>query len=626
VLRAGINLPVMPGDLPTECVVAVNGGMQKMIESMRKEFNKRFLKGIAASPGIVIGKAHVFQDILLLVERRDLEGAHAEKEVARLNQAIRQVIDELTEDYFQTSRRTQKQEAEIFLTHVAMLKDPYFISQVVQDIRENGVNAESALMKQVDEFGRAFRKMDDTYLRERGADLRDIGRRVIKKLMPQQQPSLGLEEKAIIVSSELTPSDTVRLDREKVLAFATESGGKDSHAAILARSLGIPAVLGLEGLVAKVNRGDTLIVDGNLGIVMINPREEVIQDYRDLQGKYESYQADLHRLISLSSETRDGREIRLWANIGSLVDLEYALHFGAHGIGLFRTEMPFLLWRRFLTEDEQFFVYQKVITQASGKEVTIRTLDFGGDKYLEDGKSLKEKNPFLGYRSIRIFLQKQDIFKQQLRAILRASAFGPVKLLFPMISTIEEVRQIRELFELTKKELHQENIPFDDGIPFGVMIEVPSAAIQADQLAREVDFFSIGTNDLVQYTLAVDRDNDLVNHLYEPLNPAVLRLIQNVIRVGKDAGKQVTLCGEMAGTPAYIPLLVGMGLSDLSMNPSALLEAKKTIRDIAIENWQSVAKTVSSLASLEEINRLIASENERMDLQRPVAPGSLRVS
>jgi phosphotransferase system enzyme I (PtsI) len=616
----------MLGDLPTKFVGAVNGGMQKMIESMRKEFDKRFLKGIAASPGIVIGKAHVFQDILLLIEKRDLEGAHEEKEVAHLNHAIRQVIDELTEDYFQTSRRTQKQEAEIFLTHIAILKDPYFISQIVQDIRENGVNAESALMKQVDEFGRAFRKMEDAYLRERGADLRDIGRRVIKKLMPQQQSSLGLEEKAIIVSSELTPSDTVRLEREKVLGFATESGGKESHAAILARSLGIPAVLGVEGLVSKVNRGDTLIVDGNLGIVMVNPREEVIQDYRDLQGKYESYQADLHRLISLSSETRDGHEIRLWANIGSLVDLEYALHFEAYGIGLFRTEMPFLLLRRFLSEDEQYFVYQKVISQASGKEVTIRTLDFGGDKVLEDGKSLKEKNPFLGYRSIRIFLQKQDIFKHQLRAILRASAFGPVKILFPMISTLEEVRQIRGLFESTKRELHQENIPFDETIPFGVMVEVPSAAILADQLAREVDFFSIGTNDLVQYTLAVDRDNDLVNHLYEPLNPAVLRLIQNVIRAGKDAGKQVTLCGEMAGTPAYIPLLVGMGLRDLSMNPSALLEAKKTIRDMAFENWQSVATMACSLASLEEINRRITSENERMGLQGPVVPGSLCVS
>jgi phosphoenolpyruvate-protein phosphotransferase (PTS system enzyme I) len=586
-----------------------------MTELIQKEFEKRFLKGIPASPGIVIGKAHVFRDILMLVERQDLKEGDAENEVARLNQAIRQVIDELIEDSFQTSRRTRKREAEIFLTHIAILKDPYFITQIVQDIRENGVSAESALLKQVDEFGRAFRKIHDNYLRERGEDLRDIGRRVIQKLMPDQQPSLGLEEKVIIVSSELTPSDTVRLDREKVLAFVTESGGKESHAAILARSFGIPAVVGLDGLLSKVHKGDTLIVDGQLGMVLINPPEEAIRRYQDLKQKYESRQADLEGLISLPSETGDGREIRLWANIGGLVELEYALHFGAHGIGLFRTEMPFLLWRRFLSEDEQFFLYQKIVSQAGGKEVTIRTLDFGGDKFLEDGKNLNEKNPFLGYRSIRIFLRKKGLFKKQLRAILRASVYGPVKVLFPMISTIEEVRQIRRVFELAKRELRKEGAPFDERVPLGVMIEVPSAAIMADQLAREVDFFSIGTNDLIQYTLAVDRDNDLVNHLYEPLNPAVLRLIQNVVRVAKEAGKPITLCGEMAGTPAYIPLLVGMGLTDLSMNPSALLEAKKSIREMAFKHWQSVAIRTSDLVSPEEIRRLITSENERIGMQ-----------
>ncbi len=585
-----------------------------MAEPMLKEIDKRFLKGIPASPGIVIGKAHIFHDILMLVERQDFKEGDAESEVARLNQAIRQVIDELIEDSFQTSKRTRKQEAEIFLTHIAILKDPYFIAQIVQDIREKGVNAESALLKQVDEFSKAFRKIEDNYLRERGGDVRDIGRRVIQKLMPEQQPSLGLQEKVIVVSSELTPSDTVRLDREKVLAFVTESGGKESHAAILARSLGIPAVVGLEGLLSKVHKEDTLIVDGQLGMVLINPPEEAVRRYQDLKKKYESRQVDLEGLISLPSETGDGREIRLWANIGGLIELEYALHFGAHGIGLFRTEMPFLLWRRFLSEEEQFFLYQKIVSQAGGKEVTIRTLDFGGDKFLEDGKNQSEKNPFLGYRSIRIFLRKKGLFKKQLRAILRASVCGPVKVLFPMISTIEEIRQIRRVFELTKRELRKEGTPFDEGVSFGVMIEVPSAAIMADQLAREVDFFSIGTNDLIQYTLAVDRDNDLVNHLYEPLNPAVLRLIQYVARAANDAGKPVTLCGEMAGTPAYVPLLVGMGLTDLSMNPSALLEAKKIIREMAFKDWQSVAKTASDLISPEEIRRLITSENKRIGL------------
>jgi phosphotransferase system enzyme I (PtsI) len=575
---------------------------------MHEEISKWFLKGIAASPGIVIGKAYVFQDILLMVERRSLEEAHAEEEVSRLKQAIRRVVDELMEDNSQMSLKIGKKEAEIFHTHLAILQDPYFIAQILKDIRENGVNAESAVMRQVDEFGEAFRKMDDPYLRDRGADLRDIGRRVIQKLMLPQQPPWDFKEPVILVSSELTPSDTVRLDREKVLAFATESGGKDSHAAILARSLGIPAVLGIEGLLSKVNKGDTLIVDGDTGIVLIRPPVELIQNYQDLQKKRELYQTDLYKLVSLPSNTLDGREIRLWANIGGLTDLEYSLRFGAYGIGLFRTELPFLVWRKFLSEDEQFFLYQKVVTLAAGKEVTIRTLDFGGDKFFEGGKSQNEKNPFLGYRSIRVFLKEKNLFKQQLRAILRASACGPVKVLFPMISSAEEIRQIRDLFELTKRELRKEGIPFDKGIPFGIMIEIPSAAILADQLAKEIDFFSIGTNDLVQYTLAVDRNNDLVNHIYRPLNPAVLRLIQKVVQVANETGKQVTLCGEMAGTPAYIPLLVGIGLTDLSMNPSSLLEAKKIIRNTEYEHWKSVAETASDLALIEEIEKLITFE------------------
>ena len=572
---------------------------------MHEEISKWFLKGIAASPGIVIGKAYVLQDILLMVERRSLEEAHAEEEVTRLKRAIRRVIDELMEDSFQISQRIGKKEAEIFLTHLAILNDPYFIAQILKDIREKGVNAESAVMRQVDEFGEVFGKMDDSYLRDRGADLRDIGRRVIQKLMPPQQTTWDFKEPVILVSSELTPSDTVRFDREKILAFATESGGKDSHAAILARSLGIPAVLGIEGLLLKVNKGDTLIVDGDTGIVLISPPVELIQNYLDLQRKRESYQTDLFKLVSLPSKTLDGREIRLWGNIGGLTDLEYSLRFGAYGIGLFRTELPFLVWRRFLSEDEQFSLYHNVVTGAAGREVTIRTLDFGGDKFFEDGKSQKEKNPFLGYRSIRVFLREKNLFKQQLRAILRASACGPVKVLFPMISSVEEIRQIRDLFELTKGELRKEGIPFDEGIPFGIMIEIPSAAILADQLAKEVDFFSIGTNDLVQYTLAVDRNNDLVTDIYKPLNPAVLRLIQKVVQVANQTGKQVTLCGEMAGTPAYIPLLVGIGLTDLSMNPSSLLEAKKIIRNIEYEHWQSVAGTASDLALIEEIEKLI---------------------
>ena len=578
---------------------------------MEKEIAKRFIKGISASSGIVIGEACAFQDIFLRVERRGLKEEHVEGEVLRLKQAIHQVTEELMEDNLHISRRIGKKEAEIFLVHVAILEDPYFIAQILKDIRENNINAEAALLKQIEEFGRTFEQMEDPYFRQKAEDLRDIGRRVVQNLMSSQQFDCDFREPVIIVASELSPSETVRLDREKVLAFATESGGKESHAAILARSMGIPAVLGLEGLLSKVNKGDTLIVDGDMGLVMINPPEEVIQKYHDLQKKREIFHTELKKIIPLPSETIDGHEIRLWANIGSLADLEYALHFGAYGIGLFRTELPFLVWRRFLSEDEQFSLYQKVVSMAGGREVTIRTLDFGGDKFFEDAKSQKEKNPFLGYRSIRVFMKEQDLFKHQLRAILRASAFGPVKILFPMISSIEEVREVKRVFEVTKEDLRTQGFPFNEGIPLGVMIEIPSAAILADQLAKMVDFFSIGTNDLIQYTLAVDRDNDLVNHLYEPLNPAVLRLIQNIVRAAEREGKHVTLCGEMAGTPGHIPLLIGLGLTDLSMNPSALLEGKKIVRSITYGGWQRIAKKALGLPSGEEIHQLLSEEYTR---------------
>ncbi len=584
---------------------------------MEREIAKRYLKGIPASPGIVIGKACVFQDILFRVETRTLAEEQTEQEVVRLKEAIRQVIDELMEDSFQTSQRIGKKEAAIFLAHAAMLEDPYYIAGIMKEIRENGMNAEAAVLRQVDEFGKAFEQMDDPYFRERGTDLRDVGRRVIEKLTSSLEPTCDFEEPLIIVARELTPSDTVRLDRGKVLAFATESGGKESHAAILARSFGIPAVVGLADLLLKVNKGDQLVVDGDLGTVVINPPAEVTQNYRHLQKKREVYRSDLEQIIPLPSETLDGRSVRLWANIGCLADLDYAVHFGGHGIGLYRTEMPFLAWGHYLSEEEQYGLYRKVVDQAGGRVVTIRTLDFGGDKFFKGQGAPKEKNPFLGYRSIRIFLDEKELFKQQLHAILRTGAHGPVRILFPMISSIEEVRQIRELFELSKRELSAAGIPFGEDIPLGAMIEVPSVAIVADQLIGELDFLSIGTNDLIQYTLAVDRDNDLVSPLYQPLNPAVLRLIRGVIAVARAAGKPVAVCGEIAGDPGFIPLLVGMGLTDLSMNPIALLEAKKVVRSITYGRWESIARVVAGLSSVEEIKRVVSGEYKQTGLELP---------
>ena len=578
-----------------------------------------FLKGISASPGIAIGKACLFQDILLRVQKRTVAQEEAEKEALRLKEAVRQTIEELMEDNFRMSRKIGKEEAAVFLAHVAILEDPYYMAGILKDIRENGMNAESAVLRQVDEFSKAFEKLDDPYIRERGADLRDVGRRIIEKLTSVRQEVCDFKEPVIVVARELTPSDTVRLDKGKVLAIATESGGKESHAAILARSLGIPAVVGLEGLFAKVAKGDLLAVDGDMGTIVINPLAEITQNYAALQKKREVYRSELEKTIPLPSETQDGHQVQLWANIGCLADLEYALRFEARGIGLYRTEMPVLAWGHFLSEAEQSLLYKKVVSRSGGREVTIRTLDFGGDKFLDGTGRPTEKNPFLGFRSIRIFLKEKELFKQQIRAILKASARGPVRMLVPMISSMEEVWQTRELVELCKKDLRGQGVPFDEGIQIGAMIEVPSAAILADQLVKELDFLSIGTNDLTQYTLAVDRDNDMVSALYQPLDPAVLRLIGNVSEAARAAGKPVAVCGEMAGDPRYIPLLVGMGLKDLSMNPISLLEAKMVVRSIVYEEWRSIAEAVSRLSSLTEIKELLSLEYGRTRLQLPDA-------
>jgi len=512
-------------------------------------------------------------------------------------------------DSFQVSKSTLRQEAELFLTHIAILKDPYSVGRVLRDIRKNEVNAESAVVKQVDEFRKVIADIDDPHFRDCGGGLRDIERRLIEKLIPRLQQPRNLEESLIVVSSEVAPSDTVRLDTKKVLAFVTESGGRESHAAILARSFGIPAMVGLSGLLSKINEGDTLVVNGCMGMVLLQPPPEVVLNYHELQKDYKVYQADLQKTVSLPSTTLDERAIRLWANVTGPHDLKYALHLQAHGIGLFRTEVAFLTLGRILSEDEQFFMYQKIVSKADGREVTIRTLDFGGDKAFDYEKRRKEKNSFLGYRSIRILLKEEDIFRQQLRAILRASAFGIVKIVFPMISAIEEVRKAKVVLEHIKTQLLEEGVPFNENISSGVMIEIPSAAIVADQLVRETDFFAIGTNDLIQYPLAVNRDNELVNHLYQPLNPAVIRWIEHEVRVANGAGNQVIVCREMAGSPACIPLLVGMGLTNPSMNPSVLLKAKRIIRNMAYRRWQALVETVMGLTSAEEITKFIAMQS-----------------
>jgi phosphotransferase system enzyme I (PtsI) len=411
------------------------------------------------------------------------------------------------------------------------------------------------------------------------------------------------QEPVIIAGLELTPKDTLRLKKDRVLAFITEQGGKESHAAILARAMGIPAVLGMEGLLSRIEKGDFLIVDGNLGLIVANPPEEIIQEYRQIQEKMEIRRENLHLLISSPAVTLDGCSFKLMANIGNLVDLEYALRYQADGIGLFRTELPFIMGERFLSEEEQFDLYRTVVEKMNPREVTIRTLDLGGDKFLKIPHP--EKNPFLGYRSTRFFLKEKRLLQVQLRAILRASRYGKVKILFPMVCSMDEVRNLVGLAKETERELLAQMEDRNQEIPLGVMVEVPSLAILAPKLMKEIDFVSIGTNDLIQFTLAVDRDNDLVSDLYQPVHPSVLWLIKNVVEAGKTHGKNVSICGEMAGNPIYFPLLFGLGLREFSVAPIAILEIKEMARRIAKGEARELAGKALDLDSPKEILHLL---------------------
>jgi phosphotransferase system enzyme I (PtsI) len=411
------------------------------------------------------------------------------------------------------------------------------------------------------------------------------------------------EEAVIIAGLELTPKDTVQFKRERVLAFITEQGGKESHAAILARSMGIPAVLGIEGLLSRIERGNSLIVDGNLGFVVVNPPEEVIQEYHRNQEKIKAHRRDLEKLISSPTETMDGQRFKLMANIGSMMDLEFAIHYQADGVGLFRTELPFIIGNHFLSEEEQFEIYRKAVERMNPKEVTIRTLDFGGDKFLVSLRP--ERNPFLGYRSTRAFLKEKEMLKIQLSAIFKAGVYGKVKIIFPMVSSIEEVRQLQGVVREVEGELMSQKTDFSKGVPIGVMVEVPSLAIMALKLMKEVDFVSIGTNDLVQFTLAVDRDNDLVSYLYQPLDPSILWLIKNVVDAGNAYGKSVSICREIARDPAYFPLLFGLGLREFSVAPVAILEIKEISRLVTKEQASLLAKKALGMDSPKEIGRLL---------------------
>jgi len=574
----------------------------------KPKLGEKLMKGIAASPGVAMGKVCIHRDIFSHVPVRTIEDHQIGFEIQKLKKAIEEVEESIRRDHDNIRRQLGYGgygDAEIFSTHLSILEDSHFLSEVFEKIATQKMNGAAAVSSQILKYEGIFLKMEDSYFRERIVDIRDIGKRLLESLMGPREFDCPFEEAVIIAGIELTPKDTVQFKRERVLAFITEQGGKESHAAILARSMGIPAVLGIGGLLSHIERGDFLIVDGNLGFVVINPPEEVIQEYRRNQDRIKAHRTSLEKLIASPAETLDGLRFKLMANIGNMMDLEFAIHYQADGVGLFRTELPFIIGDHFLSEEEQFEIYRKVAERMNPREVTIRTLDFGGDKFLVSLRP--ERNPFLGYRSTRAFLKEKEMLKIQLRAIFKASAYGKVKILFPMVSSIEEVKQLKGVVKEVEEELRSQKEDFDKQLPIGVMIEIPSLAIMASKLMKEVDFVSIGTNDLVQFTLAVDRDNDLVSYLYQPLDPSILWLIKNVVEAGSANNKSVSICGEMAGDPAYFPLLFGLGLREFSVAPIAILEIKEIARLVTEKDTSQLAEKALGGDSATEIERLLTA-------------------
>lgn len=570
-------------------------------------------KGIAASPGIEIGRVLVMKELHTDPERKTINPDEAEREISRLEQALAISEAQLQEIKKKVGQEIGTDKEEIFGAHLLILKDQVFLNDIKDKIFGSHLCAESAVNETVENYMGMFRDIDDKYLRERSADIKDIGYRIIKNLLGLADKFDTIhQEQAIVVAKDLTPSDTAQMDRTKIKAFITEIGGKTSHSAIIARSLGIPAVVGIANITKKVRDGDVLIVDGIDGTVFINPDAATLTCYCNKQAEYQKELKELSELRNLPGQTKcKERRVELAANIGSPKDCKGALESGAEGIGLFRTEFLYMDRQDLPCEEEQYEAYKAVAENMKPHPVIIRTLDIGGDKKLPYLEMPEELNPFLGWRAIRLCLDRQDIFKTQLRAILRASSYGLVRIMYPMISSLEEIRKANIVLHEAKEELENEGIPFDKNLQVGVMIEIPAAAIIADVLIKEVDFFSIGTNDLVQYTIAVDRMNENIAYLYEPLHPAVLRLIKHVIDASHRAGKWTGMCGEMAGDPTVAPLLLGLGLDEFSMSAPSISQVKRAIQHITYQQAKIIAEKALEQDDSQAVRHLLTNRNLR---------------
>ena len=573
------------------------------------------MKGIGASPGIAVGRVVIHWKEQIDILREFVE--EPEREIGRFRTAMEFAGEQIRETYSRVLETVGPGEAAIFKSHGLMLRDPDFVGQIERMILDESINAEWAVKTVADNLIQIFESMGNDYMKARSDDVKDISDRVLKLLLQVGGVDLSnLGEKSVVVAREITPSDISQLDRDNTLGIISETGGKSSHSAILARTLEIPAVMGVRDILDYVENGDLIIVDGETGLVFINPDEETVARYEDLLAKYECFKKSLSDIRGMSTVTLDGVEIELAANVASPKDLDDVFKNDGEAIGLYRTEFLYLDSSLLPPEDLQFEDYKNVVEAMEGRPVIIRTLDIGGDKKLDYLAIPEEENPFLGYRAIRLCLDRQEIFKVQLRAILRASAFGCVRILFPMISSLEELREAKKILEETKEELRTEGIPFDESVQSGIMVEVPSAAILSDYFAKEVDFFSIGTNDLIQYTVAVDRGNEKLSHLYSQYHPAVLRLIKTVIDNGREAGIWVGMCGESAGDPKLIPVLLGMGLKEFSMTASSILQARWIIRNLRKSDLEQAAEKVLSLPTAEDVERYCTSLLQSLNLCR----------
>ncbi|HBF4993978.1 TPA: phosphoenolpyruvate--protein phosphotransferase [Clostridioides difficile] len=561
-------------------------------------------KGIGASPGVALGKALVVEHSELVIEKKSIDNVEAE--IAKLEDAVAVSKEELVKVKEKASEELGAEEAEIFEAHLLVLEDPELIGSAIDKIKTESVNAEYALNEIKEMFVSMFESMDNEYMKERAADIKDVTNRILRHILGIKVVDLSaLSEEVVLIAHDLTPSDTATMNKKMVLGFLTDIGGRTSHTAIMSRTLEIAAIVGLNDITSKVKDGDFVVFNGDTGEVIVNPDEETINKYTELKAKYEDERKALQLLKGKSSVTLDGKHVELAGNIGTPNDIEGLIKNDAEGVGLYRTEFLYMDRDSFPTEEIQYEAYKAVLEGMDGKPIVIRTLDIGGDKELSYLSMEPEMNPFLGYRAIRLCLDRKDIFKTQLRALYRASVHGRLRIMFPMISSLEELLQAKEVVKEVLAELDSEGVAYAKDVEIGMMIEVPSAAVISDVLAKHVDFFSIGTNDLIQYTCAVDRMNQKISYLYNQFNPAVLRLIKTVIDNAHKEGKWAGMCGESAGDQKMIPILLGMGLDEFSMSPISILPARKLITSVKESDMKKLADDVLNMGTAEEIKSYI---------------------